>query len=66
MSAMKEIQSAISKLSKSDLSAFRAWFDEFDAKVWDKKIEEDVASGKLDKVAEQAIADYKAGKCKEL
>ncbi|MEE9260856.1 MAG: hypothetical protein V3U40_07085 [Candidatus Scalindua sediminis] len=66
MSTIKEIKSAISKLSKSDLSAFRAWFEEFDAKIWDKQIEKDVTSGKLDEVVRPAIADFKAGKCKEL
>jgi hypothetical protein len=66
MISVKEIESAIEKLKKDELTAFRAWFDEFDARVWDKQFEGDVASGKLDKVAKQAIADFKAGKCKEI
>lgn len=51
---------------KCDLSEFRAWFEEFDAETWDKQFEEDASSGKLDKLANQAISDFKAGKCKEL
>ncbi len=66
MSKIKDIESAIEKLSKEDLSEFRAWFEEFDAKVWDKQFEEDASSGRLDKVAEQAVSDFKAGKCKEI
>ena len=66
MTSVKEIEQAVEKLTKSELAMFRKWFEEFDAKVWDKQFEEDVASGKLDKLASQAIADYRAGKCKEL
>ena len=66
MVKLKEIESAIKNLSKVNLSEFRAWFEEFDAKTWDKQIEKDASSGKLDKPALQAISDFKAGKCKEL
>jgi len=64
MSSVKEIESAIENLTKVELVAFREWFEEFDARVWDKQFEEDVSCGKLDMVAEQAISDYKSGKCK--
>lgn len=66
MSKIKDIESAIKKLSKEGLSEFRAWFEEFDAKVWDTQFEEDASSGRLDKVAEQAISDYKDGRCKKI
>jgi hypothetical protein len=48
------------------LSRLRAWFEEFDAQEWDKQIERDATSGKLDKIAEQALQEYRAGKAKEL
>ncbi len=66
MFTVHEIEKAISKLSEEELSNFRKWFEEFDAEVWDKQFENDVKSGKLDKLTQQAISDYKAGKCKEL
>ena len=66
MQTIQEIQSAITQLSREELSRFREWFDEFDAKVWDKQFEDDVKSGRLDRLANQAIADFRAGKCKEL
>jgi len=66
MQAVQELQSAVSQLSADELARFREWFDEFDAKVWDKQFEEDVKSGKLDQLADQAISDFRAGKCKEL
>ena len=33
---------------------------------WDKEIEKDIASGKLDDIANKAITDYKSGRFKEL
>ena len=47
MTKVNEIESAIKMPSKSDLLEFRAWFEEFDAKVWDNQFEEDASSGIL-------------------
>ena len=66
MHSVQEIEKAVSQLSKADLINFREWFDKFDQEVWDQQFEEDVVSGKLDSLADQAIADFKAGKCKEV
>ncbi len=66
MPAVQELQSAVSQLSIDELARFREWFDEFDAEVWDRQFEEDVKSGKLDRLANQAVADFRAGKCQEL
>ncbi len=66
MTEVEEIESAIAHLSLPDLSRLREWFLEFDAAVWDRQIEEDVASGRLDALADQAIADFRAGRCTEL
>ena len=63
---VKDIEKAIEKLSEDDLSDLREWFYKFDNEVWDKQFESDVKAGKLDKLAEKAISDYHAGKCKEL
>jgi hypothetical protein len=66
MQMVQEIQLAVSQLSLEELARFRDWFDEFEAKVWDRQFEADAKSGKLDKLANQAIADFRAGKCEEL
>jgi hypothetical protein len=39
---------------------------QFDMDEWDHKIARDSGSGRLDKFAEEAIADYKAGRVKDL
>jgi len=49
-----------------ELKKFRAWFAEFDARVWDAQIEADSKAGKLDALASGALAEHKAGKTREL
>ncbi|MFQ6015750.1 MAG: hypothetical protein ACE5NP_09945 [Anaerolineae bacterium] len=66
MLKIQEIEQAVSQLPLDELARFREWFDEFDAKIWDKQFEVDAQSGKLDRMANQAIADFRAGKYKEL
>ena len=66
MRVVQELQSAVSQLSAEELARFREWFDKFDAEIWDRQFEEDAKSGKLDQLAKQAIADFQAGKCKQL
>jgi hypothetical protein len=66
MSTIEEIQTAVSELSPEELSVFRAWFAEFDAKVWDQEFEQDVAAGRLDALAEEALRDLREGRCTDL
>ena len=66
MTDVQEIERAIQKLSPKDLALLREWFEEFDADVWDRQFEEDVRAGKLDGLAEKALANFRAGKCTEL
>lgn len=66
MSKVKNIEREIEKLTPSELSDFRKWFQQFDAENWDRQIEEDVQAGKLDALAEEAIRSFKAGGGTEL
>jgi hypothetical protein len=66
MSTVPDIESAVQKLSRSELAAFRDWFFGFDAAAWDKQFDEDVAAGRLDALADEAIRDSRAGRCTEL
>jgi len=61
-----ELEQAITQLSPQDFSRLREWFEEFEAQQWDEQIERDAKSGKLDKIAEQALNEYRAGKAIEL
>jgi len=66
MSELEQIEERIAKLAPPDLAEFRAWFLEFDARVWDQQIEADARAGRLDNLVGEALADYKAGKVRDL
>ena len=66
MRNVKSIEKALESLPPSELAEFRRWFAEFDASAWDKQIEQDVAAGRLDGMAAEALADFLAGPAREL
>ncbi len=66
MSTIHEIEAAVRQLPLNELSAFRDWFAQFDAVVWDKQFEHDVAAGRLDALGDEAICDSREGRCRDL
>lgn len=64
--SITEIEQAITELSPEELARFREWFDEYYAEVWDKQIEADAKSGRLDKLIAEADDEYDAGLSKPL
>lgn len=64
MSAVQQLESAIRKLSESELAEFRKWFVDYDALAWDTQFTHDVATGRLDALADAAISDHRNGKCR--
>ena len=66
MTKLQMLEEEIKKLSVEDLAALRDWFLERDALQWDREIERDAASGKLDKLFEKSLADHRAGKSREI
>ena len=66
MSEVEQLEKKVQSLSPQELSLFRAWFVEFDAQAWDRQIEADQKSGKLKALVEEARAEYKAGKAREI
>lgn len=66
MTKIEELEKRVEKLSPEELSLFREWFATFDAELWDRQIESDVAEGKLDRHAEEAIAAHKRGDSREI
>lgn len=37
-----------------------------ESEVWDKQFEEDAKAGKLERFAEEALTDFRAGKCEDI
>ena len=65
MTKIEDIEKAVEQLSAEELAKFRAWFEEFDARLFDAKIERDAKAGKLDQMMADARANHDAGRREE-
>ncbi|MDQ1255747.1 MAG: hypothetical protein QG656_341 [Candidatus Hydrogenedentes bacterium] len=54
VTSIAELESAIAALSADQYSELRNWFWERDGEKWDRQIEDDAASGKLDFLFQEA------------
>jgi hypothetical protein len=66
MSTVHAIETAVRQLSRQELLSFRDWFAKFDAAAWDQQFEVDVAAGRLNALADEAIRAARAGRCRDL
>jgi hypothetical protein len=57
MTRVQRLEREVKELNRRELAAFHKWFHRHDSAEWDKKIERDAAAGKLDKLAQKALAD---------
>ena len=63
---VKDLEKAIANLPPDELAELRAWFDAFDAARFDDAIERDAKAGKLDRLADAAVEDFRKGHAREL
>ena len=63
---VEEIQVAIESLPYQEYVRLRQWFSERDWHKWDRQIEADSESGKLDFLIEEALDEKAQGMLKEL
>lgn len=61
LTSVEEIESTILKLSPQELGKLAEWVLDLDEQNWDKQIERDVATGKLDFLAKEALAELESG-----
>jgi hypothetical protein len=66
MTRVEHIERAIAELSAAELADLRAWFADFEARQWDAQMEQDAASGALDRLADKAVADHRARRTKAM
>lgn len=66
MTKLEKIQESMEALSDKELRALSEWLEELRARRWDRQIEEDAKAGKLDRLADQALADLDAGRTRPL
>ena len=62
MGKIEHITAQVAALEGDDFEAFQAWFVELQAERWDRQIEADAKAGRLDKLAEEALAEHLAGR----
>ena len=62
MATVEAITTAIAELPPEQVAQIRAWLDERAAEEWDSQIEQDERAGRLDALAERALAEHRAGR----
>jgi hypothetical protein len=63
---VEDLEKAIAKLPADQFAELRAWFDALDAERFDDKIGRDAKAGRLDRLADAAIEDFRKGHAREL
>lgn len=66
MTRLEAVENEVRSFTAEELADFRAWFAEYDWQVWDAQLERDVAAGKLDKLAAEALAEHARGETTEI
>ncbi|HYI08203.1 MAG TPA: hypothetical protein VEK57_03950 [Thermoanaerobaculia bacterium] len=66
MTKIESLEQEVQSLTAEELAAFRRWFIEYDWELWDRQLERDVAAGKLDQLAAEALAEDERGETTEL
>jgi hypothetical protein len=63
---IEEIKNAVVSLPIDDYRQFRHWFLERDWAQWDKQIQADSDSGRLDFLVQEAVEEKNSGKLRDL
>jgi len=66
MPNVETIKTAIESLPEEDYVQLRRWFFDKDWEKWDKQIEEDSESGRLDFLIKEVLDEKERGALKEL
>lgn len=66
MNTVQSITDAIAKLPPDQVAQIRAWLNEQAEAEWDAQIEQDERAGKLNALADRALAQHRAGLTKPL
>ena len=66
MLTLEQIENAILQLPPNQIGELLEWFLNLDYQRWDVQLEKDIAEGKLDALAAEAIADFESGNYREI
>lgn len=66
MTRLEKLEAEIKQLSPDEVRKLHDWLSELQAEHWDEKITRDADAGKLDDLANAALAAHKAGQTRPL
>jgi hypothetical protein len=66
MNTIEAITTAIAQLPPEQVAQIRAWLNEYEERQWDEQIAQDERDGRLDALAERALAEHRAGRTRPL
>jgi hypothetical protein len=66
MTTVDDIAESVAKLAPGELARFCAWFEAFEEARFDHEIERDAQAGRLDGLGEQALADFRQGRTRDI
>ena len=66
MTTVEAITAAIAELPPEQVAEVRAWLNERAEGEWDAQIEQDERAGRLDALADRALAEHRAGRTRPL
>ena len=66
MLTIEQIENAILQLPPNQIGELLEWFLNLDYQRWDVQLEKNIAEGKLDALAAEAIADFESGNYREI
>lgn len=58
MSSLEQTKTAILSLPANEFEQLKVWLSDLDYEKWDEKLERDIAEGKLEALAQEAIAFF--------
>jgi hypothetical protein len=64
--SVKEIETAITQLPAKEVAELMTWLAEHHAQVWDRQIEDDLDTGRLDALLTDVDREYEAGLARPL
>lgn len=66
MTKLDHIQSSIEQLSPEEVARLSEWLGKFNGRQFDEAIERDAKAGKLDALADKALAEHERGLSRKL
>jgi len=66
MANVDQIESEILNLSPEEFRRLTDWLAGLDQDQWDAELAKDVSDGKLKPLADEAVAEFKAGRCRHV